>query len=120
MLAVGANTREGIQRFRALRLVEALLHQLGVAEDGGERGSQLMAHVGDELRLVLTGDLELAALLGDLIKEARILQRDCRLVGKGLHQANDGLRKLAGMTPLQKERIDWTLGTLQRHDKGCV
>src|SRR5262249_61113906 len=113
MLAVGANTREGIQGFRALRLVEALLHQLGIAEDGGERGSQLMAHVGDELRLVLAGDRELAALFGDLIEEARILQRYCRLVGKGLHQVDDGLRKLAGMTPLQNQRTEWTRGAEQ-------
>ena len=39
--------------------VEAVLHELGVAEDGVERGAQLVAHVGEELRLVLARDLEL-------------------------------------------------------------
>ena len=58
VLAVGADAREGIHRFLGQRLVEAFLHQLGIAEDGGERGSQLVAHVGDELRLVLAGDLQ--------------------------------------------------------------
>src|SRR5262249_59052117 len=32
-----------------------------------ERGSELMAHVGDELRLVLSCNLPLAALLSDLL-----------------------------------------------------
>ena len=48
--------------------VEALLHQLGIAEDGSERGPQLVTHVGDELRLVLASDLQLAALLRDLLE----------------------------------------------------
>ena len=43
-----------------------------------------MAHVGDELRLVLAGDLELAALLGDLVEQARVLDGDHGLVGEGL------------------------------------
>ena len=93
VLAVGADAREGVHRFLGQRPVEAFLHQLGVAEDGGERGPQLVAHVGDELRLVLAGDLELAALLGDLLEQARVLERDGRLVGEGLHQADDGLRR---------------------------
>ena len=63
--------------FSAQRFVEAFLHQLGVAEDGGERGPQLMAHVGDELRLVLACDLKLPALLSDLFEEAGVLQRNC-------------------------------------------
>src|SRR5262249_23497939 len=35
--------------FGALWFVEALLHKLGVPEDGGERGPQLVAHIRDEL-----------------------------------------------------------------------
>ena len=66
--------------------IEAFLHQFGVAEDGGERGPQLMAHVGDELRLVLARDLKLAALLGDLLEQARVLDGDDGLVGEGLQQ----------------------------------
>src|SRR5262249_42102113 len=65
MLAVGANAGERIQRFRTLGLIEALLHELGVAQDGRKRCSKLMAHIGDELRLVLAGNLELAAFPGD-------------------------------------------------------
>ena len=46
-----------------------------------------MAHVGDELRLVLARDLQLAALLGDLLEQAGVLKRDDRLVGEGLHES---------------------------------
>ena len=37
------------RRLFALRLVEAFLHQLGIAENGCERSAQLVTHVGDEL-----------------------------------------------------------------------
>ena len=52
-----------------------------------------MAHVGDELRLVLAGDLQLAALLRDLLEQAGVLECDGRLVGEALHQADDGLQR---------------------------
>ena len=90
VLAVGADAREGVQRFLALRFVEAFLHQLGVAEDGGERRSQLMAHVGDELRLVLARDLKLFNSVGEfarsrlhLLEQPRVLDGDHGLVGEG-------------------------------------
>ena len=105
-------------RFLAQRLVEAFLHQFGVAEDGGERRPQLVAHVGDELRLVLAGDLEFAALLGDLLEQASVLERDGGLVGEGLHEADDGLRELARLAPLQDQRAERTLGAEQRDDEG--
>ena len=37
MLAVGADAGEGIEGFRALRLVEALLNEFGIPENGRER-----------------------------------------------------------------------------------
>ena len=104
--------------FLALRLVEAFLHQLGVAEDGGERRPQLVAHVGDELRLVLAGDLQLAALLRDLLEQARVLQGDGGLVGEGLHEADDGLGEFARPPPLQHQRSERALAAEQRDDEG--
>ena len=103
-----------------MRLVEAFLHQLGIAEDGGERGSQLMAHVGDELRLVLAGDLKLAALLGDLLEQAGVLQGDGGLVGEALHEADDGVGELTGLASLQNQRAERTLASEQRDDEGCA
>jgi len=35
-----------------------------------------VAHVGNELRLVLARNLKLAALLSDLFKEPRVFERD--------------------------------------------
>ena len=100
MLAVGADAREGIERFRTLGFVEALLHQLCVTQDGGERGPQLVAHVGDELRFVLAGDLEvldgLSKLLGSrlhLLEESCVLNGDYCLIGKRFDQFNLSVRK---------------------------
>jgi hypothetical protein len=42
-----------------------------------------MAHVGDELRLVLACDLKLAALLSNFLEQVGILERNRGLVGKG-------------------------------------
>ena len=94
-------------RFLAQRLVEAFLHELGVAEDGGERRPQLVAHVGDELRLVLARDLELAAFLGDLLEQPRVLDGDHGLVGEGRERDQSAWRKGSAvrrcrpMTPMQ-------------------
>jgi hypothetical protein len=45
------------------------------AQDGVERGAQLVAHVSEELRFVLARLRELAALLPDLAEQARVLDR---------------------------------------------
>src|ERR1700732_1938612 len=56
---------------------------LADADDGVERRAQLMAHVGEELRLVLARLGKLAALVLDFIEQADILNRDHRLIGEG-------------------------------------
>src|SRR5262245_5440744 len=79
-----------------------------------------MAHVGDELRLVLARNLKLAALLRDLLEEAGIFERNRGLVGEGLHEADDGLRELARLTTPQDERAKRLLRTEQWYDKRCA
>ena len=69
--------------------------QLGVAEDGVERRAQLVAHVGEELRLVLARLRELAALVLDFVEQAHVLDGDHRLVGEG----GDQLDLLVGEGP---------------------
>ena len=59
MLAVLLHPLEHLRGLGRQLAVEAVLHQLGVAEDGVERRAQLVAHVGQELRLVLARHLEL-------------------------------------------------------------
>ncbi len=43
-------------------------HHLGQADNGVERGAQLVAHAGHELRLVLARQFELTALLLDFLE----------------------------------------------------
>ena len=66
--------------------VDVVEDQLGITEDGVERRAQLVAHVGEELRLVLARLGELAALVLDLVEQAHVLDRDHRLVGEGRDQ----------------------------------
>src|SRR5262245_55816116 len=76
-----------------------------------------MAHVGDELRLVLARDFQLAALLGDLIEQARVLKRNRRLIGEALHEAHDIGWKLAGLAALQNKRAERLVAAEQWNDK---
>src|SRR5947208_1831823 len=66
--------------------VDPVHDQLGVPENRVERRAQLVAHVGQELRLVLADNLELATLLLDLLEEPRVLDGEHRLGGEGLEQ----------------------------------
>ena len=80
---------EQVLELLVVELAEHLLAQhLGEADDRVERRAQLVRHVGEELRLVLVGQLELPALVLDLVEQARVLDRDHRLVGEGLQQAD--------------------------------
>ena len=65
-----------------------LPQHLGDADDGVERRAQLVAHAGEELRLVLAGLGELLALVLDFVEQPHVLDRDHRLVGEGLEQVD--------------------------------
>ena len=52
-----------------------LLQDFGEADDGVERGAQLMGHVGEEFRLVAVGGFDLAALILDLAEQPGVLDR---------------------------------------------
>jgi hypothetical protein len=62
---------------------------------------------------VLAGDFELAALLGDLIKQASVFERDGLLIGERAHQADNGRRECSRLPALQNERSKRRLGTEQ-------
>src|SRR5262249_6394913 len=53
---------------------------------GVERRAQLVAHAGEELRLVLARQLQLAVLVLDLVEQAHGFDRDHCLVGEGRGQ----------------------------------
>ena len=63
--------------------VDVVSDQLGVAEDGIKRRAQLVAHVGQKLRLVLARFCKLPALVMDFVEQPHVLDRDHRLVGEG-------------------------------------
>ena len=65
-----------------------------------------MAHIGEELRLVPAGDLELMALVLDFMEQPRVLDRQHRLRRKGLHQVDGVLRKFAGRLAANHQHAD--------------
>ena len=71
----------------------SVLHEFCISEDGGKRGSKLVAHVGHELTLVLAGDFEVLNCLGEitrprlhLLEQPRVLDSDDGLIGERLEQ----------------------------------
>ena len=50
-------------------------HHLSEPDDGVERRAQLVAHAGEELRLVLARHLQLRALVLDFREQASVLDR---------------------------------------------
>ena len=97
-----------------LEVLGLLLEHLGVPDDGVERRPQLVGHVRQELRLVLAGDLQLAARLLDLLEQPGVLDRQHRLAGERLEQVDDGLRELAGRLAADHQRADRPLLADQR------
>src|SRR6185369_12808198 len=104
----------------AVQLAEhVVLEDLREADDRVQRGAQLVRHVRDELALVLVGDLELAALVLDLVEQAHVLDRDHRLVGEGFQEPNVLWRNVASGGPEPDERTDG--GALaQQRDSNAV
>ena len=100
------------------RAIDAVYDQLIVAEDGVERGAQLVAHVGEELRLVLARLGELAALVLDLVEQPHVLDRDHRLVGEGGSEVNLLLSEWFNSGARQKNDANWSCFTQERNADG--
>ena len=86
---VRAGAVHALQRLQRLLRAEARRvgdHHLGQPDDGVERRAQLVAHAGDELRLVLARLGELTVLVLDFVEQPHVLDRDHCLVGEGLYQ----------------------------------
>jgi hypothetical protein len=86
---VGAGGIHAAQRFQRFFRAEARRiadHHLGQANDGVKRRAQLVAHAGEELRLVLARHLELAVFVLNLVEQPHVLDGDHRLVGEGRRQ----------------------------------
>src|SRR2546430_17070918 len=70
------------------------------------RGAQLVRHVGEELRLVPAGRLELGALVRDLPEEPGVLDGQGGLGGEGLQDIHDLWRRLAGRLAIEGQAAD--------------
>ena len=109
-----------LQRFLRLFRAEARCvgdHHLGQPDDGVERRAQLMAHAGDELRLVLARHLQLAALVLDLREQARVLDRQHRLGCERLQEMNGTLGKFARLLAPDHKRADDLVCADQWHNE---
>ena len=69
-----------------------------------------MAHVGEELRLVLARFGELAPRLLDLVEQSRILDRQDRLRAEGLQQIDGVLGKFTRLFAANHQRADDPIG----------
>src|SRR6266478_6743976 len=67
--------------------------------DGIERRAQLVRHVGEELRLMPVGGLDLPAFVLDLAEQPGVLNRQCRLSRKRLKEIDNFRRKAACLLP---------------------
>src|SRR6516225_6540639 len=100
--------------------VDAVEDELGIAENGVERRAQLVAHIGEELRLVAARLLDLAALVLNLLEQPHVLDGDAGLVGKGLRQLDLLVGERLDRKPHQDDDAYRIAVAQQRHaEKGA-
>ena len=114
MSAVALNSLQHSAHLVRRVAVDLLEDQLGIAEDGVERRAQLVAHVGEELRLVLARLRELPALVLDFVEQPHVLDRDHRLVGKGRDQLDLLVGERLHRAAHHHENADWNSLAQQR------
>src|SRR5215831_5871189 len=99
-------------RAEARRVAE---HHLGQPDDGIERRAQLVAHAGDELRLVLARLCQLAARVLDFLEQPHVLDGDHGLIGKGGDQLDLLVRERPHDRTRQHEHADRVSFAQQRN-----
>ena len=128
VLAVARDALEHGHHLLRRLAIDAVLDQLGVAQDGVERRAQLVAHVGEELRLVLARLGELAALLLDFVEQPHVLDGDRGLVGEGGHQLDllvgerpdVGSRSMSARRPASPSRSIGTPSMVRKPPSFCA
>src|SRR5262245_53929811 len=104
---VSPSAVHALQRLLRLFCAEARrvgYHHVSEPDNGIERRAQLMAHAGDELRLVLARQLQLAALVLDLAEQARVLDCQHRLRRERLQEMNGTLGKVTRLFAANYQR----------------
>ena len=120
VLAVGVQAIEHLAHLVRRLAVDVVENKLGVAEDGVERGAQLVAHVGEELRLVLACDLELVALVLDFVKQAHVLNSNHSLIGESGGQLDLLVTKRFYCLATQNDNADRVSFTQERQPQEGV
>ena len=100
-------------------------HQIGEADDGVERGAQLVAHVGEELALEPGGALQLGVLgrqgalvPAALLQHRRAVETHHHLVAQRLEQLEVVVREGPAVAPVvDAHRADDDPGGAERHDR---
>src|SRR6516225_11623466 len=95
MLTVGLKPFEYAKHLLRWLTVSTVRHQFGVAQDCVERRAQLMAHIGEELRLVLARLFKLVAFVFDLMEQPSILDSQRRLRCKRFYKIDSIFRKFS-------------------------
>jgi hypothetical protein len=90
------------------------------ADDRVHRRAQLVAHVGQELRLVLTGERQLPAFFLDFEEETGVVHRDRRLCREVFEEPDDRGREFARRSSPDDQRPDHLIGANQRDSEQCL
>src|ERR1700745_3278937 len=117
MFSVLLHSSHDLQRLLRQSAVQPIEEQFGKAEYAVQRRPQLVAHIGKKLALVFIGDGKLASFLLYLAKQARVVHRENRLIGKSAHQADRALRKISDAPALQNQSSQSFLRSDQRGEK---
>ena len=105
---VPARAEHAVERLGVLlQRLRILPQHLGDADDGVERGAQLVAHIGKELRLVLACLRELAALVLDFLEQPHVLHGDPRLVSEGHYQLDLLVSEWPHRVARQNDSTNW-------------
>ena len=88
---------------------------LGQPDNRVERRAQLVAHAGEELRLVLARLSELTALVLDLVEQSHVLDRDRGLVGEGRYKLDLLVGERPHLQARQRKHADRLALAQHRH-----
>ena len=98
-----------------LQRLRILAQHLAHPDDGVERRAQLVAHVGEELRLVLARLCKLPALLLDFLEQAHVLDCNHCLVGESSNQLSLPVGERVHHSACQYNHSDWYAFSQQRN-----
>ena len=102
--------RQDVAQVLLLPIVEVAEHpleqHLGEADDGVERGSELVGHAGEEVGLVLAGNLELGLVPFELAEDPRVEHGEGGLTREGLDVVQDLVGELPDRLPADDHPTD--------------